>query len=213
MQILHENNIKISGADSEHEQSRKSTNNTALKDNNAKKNLQPNKKILTGSKAPKRPLAKWGQWALRPDFPDFQTADFDGDERRNWVPIDYFFKYFDNEFFQLIDNQTNINYFQQKGRLLKSEMDEIKRFVGITLAMSALGYPRINMYWKTSFRVPLIADHMTRDRFFVIRNYLHLVNNLDVTENQREEDRLWKVRPLLNRFRNAVLSLPREENV
>lgn len=53
---------------------------------------------------------------------------------------------------------------------------------------------------------------MIRDRFFVIRNSLHLVNNLDATENQLK-DRLQKVRPFLNRFRNAVLSLLREENV
>lgn len=89
----------------------------------------------------------------------------------------------------------------------------MSKFVGITLAMSTLGYPRIAMYWQANFRVPLIATAMTRDRFFTLRNNLHLVNNFDITKEQRDSDRLWKVRPLIDRFRRIVLTLPREENM
>lgn len=80
------------------------------------------------------------------------------------------------------------------------------------MIMSALGYLRIAMYWQRSFRVPIIADNMNRDRFFTLRNYLHLVNNLETREEQRQADRIWKIRPLIEYFRRVVLTLPREEN-
>ncbi|XP_050303757.1 piggyBac transposable element-derived protein 3-like [Anthonomus grandis grandis] len=54
---------------------------------------------------------------------------------------------------------------------------------------------------------------MGRNRFFKIRNYLHAVNNLEVSDEEQKRDKLWKVRPIITSFHNAVLRLPREENV
>ena len=153
------------------------------------------------------------KFKLSNDFPDFDLdlnypkEDFDP------VPMDYFKDYYDDDFFETVATQTNIHYHQVNGKILNTNATEIRRLIGVTLLMSTLKYPRINKYWSTHFRVSLIADNITIDRYFLLRNTVHLVDNNSLSEQQKSEDRLWKVRPLIDKFRNAVLKLPREKNV
>ncbi|XP_014674623.1 PREDICTED: piggyBac transposable element-derived protein 2-like [Priapulus caudatus] len=69
------------------------------------------------------------------------------------------------------------------------------------------------MYWQQRTRVPAISDTMPRDRFFKIRNYLKVVDNNAVTDNETEADRLWKVRPFLEKIRKTCVALSREPDV
>ncbi|KAH6931029.1 hypothetical protein HPB50_021553 [Hyalomma asiaticum] len=54
---------------------------------------------------------------------------------------------------------------------------------------------------------------MTRDRFFLIRSKLKVVNDLVLSAEEKEADRLWKVCPLLGFIRNACLNLPCSPNI
>lgn len=150
---------------------------------------------------------------LETDFPQLVPPLSDVQDRKNYYPIDYFHQYFDERFFKKVTESTNIHFQQSCNTLLNASETEIRAYVGITLLMGVLGYPRIRMYWSKSFKIPLIANTMGRNRFFKIRNYLHVVNNLDVSDEERKLDKLWKVRPIITSFHNAVLRLPREENV
>lgn len=69
------------------------------------------------------------------------------------------------------------------------------------------------MYWSQGTRVAAVADKITRDRFFLIRSNLKVVNDLAVSDEDKEADRLWKVRPLLDIIRKACLALPRSPNI
>ncbi|XP_022203783.2 piggyBac transposable element-derived protein 3-like [Nilaparvata lugens] len=51
---------------------------------------------------------------------------------------------------------------------------------------------------------------MTRDRYFQFRAAIHVVNNNDVTAEAKAHDKLWKVRPIIDRFQSTVLKIPRE---
>ena len=73
-------------------------------------------------------------------------------------------------------------------------------------------YWRINhdgMYQITSHlnvlaqktRIEIMADAMSRDRYFLLRNNLKVVNESSVPQQSRTSDRLWKLRLLLDKIK------------
>lgn len=55
------------------------------------------------------------------------------------------------------------------------------------------------MCWEKGLRISVIADAMTRDRYFLLRNSLKFVFDNEISEEERKKDSLWKVRPLIDR--------------
>ena len=86
----------------------------------------------------------------------------------------------------------------------------MQKFMSICILMGNLNYPRLRMYWQTSYGVPGIADVMTQKRFLTI------FANLAATSNQerpRESTNIyWKVALIIDAVRNACILLPPEEN-
>ncbi|XP_039298104.1 piggyBac transposable element-derived protein 1-like [Nilaparvata lugens] len=110
-------------------------------------------------------------------------------------------------------NFTNLRYVQEKGRNLNVTFEEMKIFFGINLLMSVLRYPRLRMYWQKFTQVSTVTSKMSRDRFTQIRTNLKIVNDLDVSQDQRKADRLWKVRPFLTAIRDGCLKMIRPVRV
>lgn len=164
-----------------------------------------------GGRTP-RQTVRWERQALKQDFPPFQPQVDERCDRNNWNPLDYFNEYFDDNVFDLMVEQTNIYYHLKTGRELRVTKEEIKKFIGISMLMSTLGYPRIRLDWDQAFKIPLISKAMARDRYFSIRAAIHVVNDADVTAESKAKDRLWKVRPIIDKFRETVLKMPRQED-
>ncbi|ROL42987.1 Chimeric ERCC6-PGBD3 protein [Anabarilius grahami] len=59
---------------------------------------------------------------------------------------------------------------------------------------------QIRMFWSNALQIPTISNTMSRDRFFKLRSHLKVVIDYDVSEDKRETDKFWKVRPFMDRI-------------
>lgn len=55
---------------------------------------------------------------------------------------------------------------------------------------------RTRMNWKNEYRINIIADIITRDRFFELRTHFHIINNEE--DPPTNKDKCIKVRLLYN---------------
>lgn len=150
------------------------------------------------------------------------------DDNRTRKPIDYFSKYFGWDTWVEIANCTN----KLSNMPNAVTAREVARFVGIHIAMGTLKFPSVKLYWEDLTKVPLIAEAMPLSRFLELSRMLKLTStkypaNTNAHEgtcdsdqcgdkangsnsSQKQTDPLWKVQPLLCRFKAGCLSLRRE---
>lgn len=107
---------------------------------------------------------------------------------------------------------TNI-YAQQKGvkNFKDTSSNEMKVFVGIHLLMGVINFPRVRMYWQMNYRISIIADAMTRNRFYQLRSNFHVINNDIIPLNNT--DKFIKIRPLYNSIKKRCNELEIEKNI
>ena len=134
-------------------------------------------------------------------------------ETYNWKVEDYISIYFDNSEYENICNCTNIRYLEENGKPMNLTVAEIRKFFGISILMSCFKYPQIKMYWAKLTKVNSIAYFMTRVKYFQIRSNLKVVIDTDVSENERKADKLFKIRPLMEKIKKGFLSHPRYSEV
>lgn len=63
-------------------------------------------------------------------------------------PIDFFMHLFSQDLINEIVHNTNLYTLQNGKENLALTKDEMKKFLGINMVMSYLGYPRSRMYWS-----------------------------------------------------------------
>lgn len=133
-------------------------------------------------------------------------------DKRYFSPVDFFTQYIDEDIINTIVNASNRTYLKHNGVNLNLTTLEFKKFVGITFMMLCLQLPQIKMYFSKEYGNMTIKNAMTRSRFFSIRNSLKVVYDDEVT-TQNKTDRLWKVRPLLERVRNGCNRQIKEQHL
>uniref|UniRef100_A0A3Q1JMC3 C2H2-type domain-containing protein n=1 Tax=Anabas testudineus TaxID=64144 RepID=A0A3Q1JMC3_ANATE len=137
-------------------------------------------------------------------------------------PIDYFSKYFGWESWVEIANCTN-----KLSNITNSvTAREVAQFVGIHIAMGTLKFPSLRLYWEDLTKVPLIAEAMPLSRFLELSRMLNTASVIpqhsdemrqgdipnDLSCSKIQTDPLWKVQPLLCRFKAGCQSLKREDD-
>lgn len=119
-------------------------------------------------------------------------------------PFQYFKNYFTDELFENFARYTNIYAEQQNVKSFKTtDSNEIKVLFGLHMLMGIVKLPRVSMYWSHIWDLKHFKDNMTCDRFFQLRTNLHIVNNLEKPNDNK--DKYYKVRPLLTAVRNRLL--------
>ena len=128
------------------------------------------------------------------------------------TPLEYFRQFVSDDMIQSLITNTNEYRHQTKGTSLNTTTKEIEKMVGMYLKMGLARMPGHRMYWETDTRYPPVADVMSRNRFQALLSSLHVVNNLTVPETEKK-DKLWKLRPWLDSFREKCLQvIPEEHN-
>lgn len=90
-------------------------------------------------------------------------------------------------------------------------IDELKVFTGLVILMGIIQKPSINLYWATDalYHTSIFFQVMNYNRLNLILKFLHFNNNEDPTfdQNDGNRNRLHKVRPLINIFRDRGKSV------
>lgn len=144
-----------------------------------------------------------GNWTVKefnPRFPKLMQPAYLVVDTEGFSKTDYLKQYIDDEFIDLIVRNTNQTAIEKSGRSLYLTSDELYVYLGITFLMAAINYPNLRMYWEKKWRVAVIANNMSRNRFFLLRNSLKVVFDTDVPPETRAKDKLWKMRPLIDRI-------------
>ena len=130
-----------------------------------------------------------------------------GDKKHS--PLEILMKYFPNELFEKFATESNIYCMRETGTNLDTTPTEIQQFFGMNILMGNVSLQRIRMYWQPTTRIDRVADIMPVNRFFKIRQYIHVVSAKEPPENNN--DKFWKIAPVIAAVRKACLQLPREE--
>ncbi|KRZ52079.1 PiggyBac transposable element-derived protein 3 [Trichinella nativa] len=141
---------------------------------------------------------------------------FKSEERtvsENGSPLMYFKKYFTDEMFQYIADQSTTYAVKNNNLRVHFSRYDIELFVGTLLKMGIIPMPRYRMYWSADFRVDSIANRLTRNRFMETMRYLHFNDNSQTILDRDDPnyDRLCKIRPLLEMFRKCCRETKNEE--
>lgn len=100
-----------------------------------------------------------------------------------------------NPIIENILDQSNL-YATQKYKNLNLRENELLSFFGINFCMGYHKLPSYKHYWKGTkdLNVPAISEVMTRDRFVEIPSNIHVNNNENVPQNNK--DKLFKLRQI-----------------
>ena len=139
------------------------------------------------------------------------------DDETEVLPIDLYALFVSDTIIDMIVLETN-RYAQQKidaarvtrrSRLVSwkpTDREEMKRFFGIVIYMGLVVKPEIQLYWSKStlYDDPFVPKLMSRERFEILYRCLHFVDN---TAHLNSQDKLYKVRPLIDLLVNNFQSV------
>lgn len=107
------------------------------------------------------------------------------------------FKKFIHPILDNIVDQSNL-YAIQNNKNLKLTIKELYGFLGINFCMGYHKLPSYKLYWNKSedLNVHAISKTMPRDRFREILSYIHVNDNTNLPNNNK--DKLYKLRPMID---------------
>ena len=169
------------------------------------------------SKATKQPnREQWIKTDFNPVTVEEECDDPTLHTRENWTPRQYLEIFIDDDLIKMMRECTELKINMQKHSCKAEQTKSVRvkhsdmcAFIGATILMSCLKYPRIRMYWAKVTKVSSISDKISRNFYFQIRSNLKVVDDNLVSRYQRLEDKFWKIRPIALRVKAGCLSIPR----
>uniref|UniRef100_A0A3Q3EL87 PiggyBac transposable element-derived protein domain-containing protein n=1 Tax=Labrus bergylta TaxID=56723 RepID=A0A3Q3EL87_9LABR len=107
--------------------------------------------------------------------------------------------------------QTNLYSVQKEGKSVNTTAKEIEQVLGMYIHMGLVQMSSVRAYWEMETRLPAVCHVMSRDRFLKLLTVIHFQDNLSVSDDAKK-DKLWKLRPWLQKLREQFLYIPPEES-
>jgi len=125
--------------------------------------------------------------------------------------IDYFELFINDDIINYLVTETNTfaEQFIRDNNIKRSRVHawtptdpkEMKHFLGLTYLMGIIQKSNIQMYWSNDplYSTPIFKQVMKRDRYLLIRKFLHFNNNNNMPGRTKPNpDKLFKIRPLVD---------------
>ncbi|KAF2886360.1 hypothetical protein ILUMI_19812 [Ignelater luminosus] len=125
-----------------------------------------------------------------------------------------FFKYFLTEeiLTDVVYQSTLYSVQKQPDKQLLLTVKQLEQFIGCCIYMSIVQLPSTRNYRNLNLNRRLVSEVMSCNQWKEIKHFLHFKNNDNfVNRNNEGHDKLFKIRPLLTKIRERLLSVPNEE--
>ncbi|KAM3936087.1 piggyBac transposable element-derived protein 4-like [Leptodactylus fuscus] len=156
-----------------------------------------------------------------PFIPDFKATPGINADVEGFTPFNFFNLFITDQFLQYIVAQTNLyasqfisqnprSYYARQNIWTPTNLFEIKKFLGLTLAMGLVKKPTIRSYWssRTVHATPTFPAILTRTRYEILMRFFHFNDNSQCPPRSAPEyDRLHKIRPILTMLSENFLKL------
>ena len=85
-------------------------------------------------------------------------------------------------------------------------------FFGIQMTMAIVKISQYKMYWSSEFRYERVAMAMALKRYETLRTFLHVNDNVSRNNTENSNNKLFKVRLLLDLIRNNCIKIETEKS-
>uniref|UniRef100_A0A3Q3LI23 PiggyBac transposable element-derived protein domain-containing protein n=1 Tax=Labrus bergylta TaxID=56723 RepID=A0A3Q3LI23_9LABR len=109
----------------------------------------------------------------------------------------YFKQFVTDEMLEETAEQTNLYSVQKEGKSVNTTAKEIEQVLGMYIHMGLVQMSSVRAYWEMETRLPAVL--------------IHFQDNLSVSDDAKK-DKLWKLRPWLQKLREQFLYIPPEES-
>jgi hypothetical protein len=127
-------------------------------------------------------------------------------------PLAYFQIFVTAAMIDEVVHYTNLYSVQKTGRSVNTNRKELEQLLGMFFHMGLVKMSGIRQYWETASAFEPVCSVMSRNRFTALLYSLHFVDNMSVTEETKQADKLWKIRPWLDAIRTNCLTVAPEEH-
>ncbi|KAJ8960679.1 hypothetical protein NQ314_006036 [Rhamnusium bicolor] len=162
--------------------------------------------VQKGKETKKKKPKEEEKWRIK-NFAPKRKAWLSNNSKDILEDINSPYEYIPEYFYEVVADETNLYSVRNTTKNINTSKNEIKDLFAMYIIMGILKFPRLRQYWQTLTFISTIFETMTRNRFTNLRNNLHLVNNKPDNNN-----RIWKVRPIVDLFTNRSRMLELKQN-
>lgn len=137
------------------------------------------------------PGRNWKKALLEIAHPDFSGTFTEPDDL---APKMLFKRLLTDDMLVMLVEQTNLYSTQKYGKSVNTSVAEVEQYICMYLKMGLVQMSNVQCYWEQGSRPSPIADTMSRNRFLKLMACLHVEDNLQVPEEEKQ-NKAWKLRP------------------